>query len=181
MGVWVGCFLSVSRNLRDSGTARGCEWRRDLGKVGVRGRQCPGECGVSPGGPPVLPGTQAQFQEIVTYVIGSLVIQLGVPCFGVGKEVLLPSQPFSLHSRHVKKTVLKGRFWHSVQSVVHGEPWVLEALSGSACGKQDRNPLDREGTKQVYFVSEPKFPRTTSLAKDVFGMHFSRTSRERGV
>ena len=53
-------------------------------------------------------------------------------------------------------------------------------FSGSACGKQDRNPLDREGTKQVYFVSEPKFPRTTSFAKDVFGMHFSKTSREGG-
>ena len=62
-----------------------------FGEGGCAGRQCPGECGVSPGGPPVLPRTQAQFPEIVTYMIGSLVIQLGVPCFGVGKEVLLPS------------------------------------------------------------------------------------------
>ena len=78
-----------------------------FGEGGCAGRQCPGECGVSPGGPPVFArdsGTVPRDSDLFDWESrGSTLCAL----LWSRKEVLLPSQPFSLHSRHIKKQCSK--------------------------------------------------------------------------
>ena len=54
-------------------------------------------------------------------------------------------------------------------------------LSGAECRKQGTKTPERGGSKQVDIASLPTFPRTTSFAKEVFGLQLSKTLPGGGV
>ena len=96
-------------------------------------------------------------------------------CRGRSPEILSP--PCSLHSRPFQENRLKGRFWHSLQSVVHGEPWLVEISQNQHLDNRtgQKNTRKRGGAKQVYTsLSGRTFPRTgRSGSLEVLGLKLS--------
>ena len=67
---------------------------------------------------------------------------------GAGEEILKSFHPHApCTADPFKKTVLQGRCWHSLQSVVHGEPWIVET-------SQEQHVDNRTGQKKMCCLYE---------------------------